>query len=260
MRFQVAAGRQAGTQLRHCHAVHAGLERLPLRHGWPAAGIPDLAQLRQGYTHAAINRLLRWRLSKCAGHVVIVQGSEEAVYVLARINPDRIEIPVKIQACRIDFATPQLQQRGDESASSRQIKSRRLRRSRCNSMQRQLRLGQFLHPEIRRHQAIDFCFVQAFEQLRNVPPVRPGSTKITMGIEIHHHPADIHPLMLARSEQRRERRLQGFQHRLDCLTDDIIRCSGHLTVWRGYRHDRRSFRQRSAADQKDHKKYTAYDE
>ncbi|MNG30807.1 hypothetical protein D3C84_1164960 [compost metagenome] len=53
--------------------------------------------MRQRYAHAAINRLLRRRLSERASHIVIVESSKETVHILTGINPLGVEVPMKIQ-------------------------------------------------------------------------------------------------------------------------------------------------------------------
>jgi hypothetical protein len=81
-----------------------------------------------------------------------------------------------------------------------------------------------------------------------------------MGIEIQDDPIDIQPLMPARSEQRRKGRLQRFKHRLYGLANDVIGRSPLHPDRRSFRHDRRSFTERRATDQKDHNNDAAYDE
>ncbi|MNQ68040.1 hypothetical protein D3C85_825840 [compost metagenome] len=101
---QVSTSRQTGTQLCDCRPGHSRLERLPFGNFRPTAGIAHLTQLRQSLSHAAVNRFLRRCLSEPACHVVIVERGKETVHVLTGVNADRVEIPVKIQSRRINFA------------------------------------------------------------------------------------------------------------------------------------------------------------
>ncbi|MNP19100.1 hypothetical protein D3C76_1116100 [compost metagenome] len=184
--------------------VHAGLERLPLGDFRPTTCVTNPAQLRKALAQAAINRLLGWRLGERASHVVIVQGSKEAIHVLAGIDALGFEVPVKIQPRRIHLATAQLQQRRDVGTGGRDVESRRLRRCRRRGLQRQLRLGQLASPVILGHQAIGLGVIKPLEQLADILTVRPGRAVIAMRIEIQDHPGDIHPSMFLRGQQWRE--------------------------------------------------------
>ncbi|MNI85398.1 hypothetical protein D3C73_1423870 [compost metagenome] len=111
---------------------------------------------------------------------------------------------MKIQPGRIYLATAQLQQRRDVRTSCRDVESRPLRRRRRRGLQRQLRLGQFASPVILGDQAIGLGTIKSLEQLADISPVGPGGAEIAMRIEIQDYPGDIHPLMFARGQQRRE--------------------------------------------------------
>ena len=111
-----------------------------------------------------------------------------------------------------------------------------------------------------RAQAIGVGRVEAGDQLFDVAVIGPRCTVGAMGIKIHDQTRNVHAPMTRRSQQRRKRAFERFQRSLDRLGDVVIGCGRQNGVSRCYRLDRRRFPERSAADQKDHKKYTAYDE
>jgi hypothetical protein len=121
-------------------------------------------------------------------------------------------------------------------------------------------LGQLGDPEIRGVQAIGLGITQAFQQLGDIVIVRPGGAIATMAIKIQHDSVHIDPLMTRRGEQRRKRRTQWRQLRLNRLANIITGSRFSHSANGRYRLNRRSLRDRRAAYQKAHKKHAAYDE
>ncbi|MNI44563.1 hypothetical protein D3C73_989430 [compost metagenome] len=209
-------------QLRDRRLIHAGLERMIHRHFWPAAALAYAAQLRQCLAHPRVDRFLGRRHGKRPGYVMVVERGEECVEVVTRIDAIGIEVPVDVESRRVDLASPQLQQRGNEGMGSGEIKRRLLFGRGRSGLQVAAGADQFIDVKIRRVQAIGVGRVEAGDQLFDVAVMGPRCAVGAMGIKIHDQTRNVHSPMTRRSQQRRKRAFERFQRSLDCLGDVVI--------------------------------------
>lgn len=189
-----------------------------------------------------------------------VQCDEEGIHIGSGVDAGKVKVPMHVQPRRIHFAPAQLQQCGDVSAGCREVEGSLLCRRWRRVLHRRLGHGQIIDTEIRRLQPIDLRVLEAFQQLGNVIRVGPGRPKLAMGVEIQDHTVNVYPLMPRASHQRRERRDQRFQHRVNLLGDVVVGYGLDHADRRSLRRNWRSFSEHIAADQKDHNKDVAYDE